>query len=132
MSTKKNCEVIESTVRHYYQAIETGKALLPFFDLSASCQLVVKIGTEAGEFYVGRDAVAAALERTTGEFRENRLESHRLLTQAIGRTGWFSDDVWWSGTGPSGTFSGVTRWSGVLVCRETEWRFVLMHVSEAV
>ena len=119
-------------MRRYYAALEAGTSLAPFFDLDGPCQPVVKIGTEAGEFDVGRAAVAAVLAKVSRELRDNRLDSRRLCLHVTGDTAWFADEVWWAGTAGGAPFAGCTRWSGVLRRRAAQWRFVLMHVSEPV
>ena len=106
--------------------------LAPFFDLDGPRQPVVKIGTEAGEFDVGRAAVAAVLAKVSRELQDNRLASRRLSVQVAGDTAWFADEVWWVGTAGGEPFAGCTRWSGVLRRRAAQWQFVLMHVSEPV
>ena len=125
-------QAVEAVVRRYYAALEAGTPLAPFFDLDGPWQPVVKIGTEAGEFDVGRAAVAAVLAKVSRELRDNRLDSRRLCLHVAGDTAWFADEVWWAGTARGAPFAGCTRWSGVLCRREAQWRFVLMHVSEPV
>ena len=132
MNVSADSPAVESVVRRYYAALEAGAPLAPFFDLDGPCQPVVKIGTEAGEFDIGRAAVAAVLAKVSHELRDNRLESRRLCLYVAGDTAWFADEVWWAGTAQGAPFAGCTRWSGVLHRRKAQWRFVLMHVSEPV
>lgn len=132
MNASADVQAVEAIVRRYFAALEAGTPLAPFFDLDGPRQLVVKIGTEAGEFDVGRAAVAAVLAEVSRELQHNRLKSRRLCVQVSGDTAWFADEVWWAGTARGAPFAGCTRWSGVLRRRNAQWRFVLMHVSEPV
>ncbi len=132
MNVSADSQAVETVVRRYYAALEAGTPLAPFFDLDGPWQPVVKIGTEAGEFDVGRAAVAAVLAKVSRELRDNRLESRRLCLHVAGDTAWFADEVWWAGTARGAPFAGYTRWSGVLRRRAAQWRFVLLHVSEPV
>ena len=132
MNVSADSQAVETVVRRYYAALEAGTPLAPFFDLDGPCQLVVKIGTEAGEFDIGRAAVAAVLAKVSCELQDNRLDSRRLCLHVAGDTAWFADEVWWAGTAQGAPFAGCTRWSGVLRRRAAQWRFVLMHVSEPV
>ena len=132
MKLSADVQAVEAVVRRYYAALEADTPLAPFFDLDGPWQPVVKIGTEAGEFDVGRAAVAAVLAKVGRELHDNRLESRGLCVQVSGETAWFADEVWWAGTARGTPFAGSTRWSGVLRCRAAQWRFVLLHVSEPV
>ncbi len=132
MNLSADSQAVEAVVRRYYAALEAGTPLAPFFDLDGPCQPVVKIGTEADEFDVGRAAAVAVLAKVSRELRDNRLESQRLCLHVASDTAWFADEVWWAGTAGGAPFAGCTRWSGVLRRRAAQWRFVLMHVSEPV
>ena len=100
MNVSADAQAVEAVVRRYYAALEAGTPLAPFFDLDGPWQPVVKIGTEAGEFDVGRAAVAAVLARVGRELWGNHLESRRLSVQVAGDTAWFADEVWWGRHGP--------------------------------
>ena len=130
MNVSADSQAVEAVVRRYYAALEAGTPLAPFFDLDGPCQPVVKIGTEAGEFDIGRAAVAAVLAKVSRELRDNRLESRRLCLHVAGDTAWFADEVWWAGTAQRRTVCGLhpLEWrapppeSAVAVCPDARVR----------
>lgn len=116
----------KARIREYYEALERGEPLFPFF---AERDGIVKHGIQ--ERLVGYDEIAEGLReqgRTTDDWR---VDSRALRT--VGGSGWahFSDEVglsWRRRTeGDRVTFD--TRWSGSLEQISGEWLFVGMHVS---
>lgn len=123
-----------ATIERYYAALRAGEPLHPFF---ADDGVVVKVGI--GERLVGPEAVASGLreqtETTDGWVVESR--DRRVGAADDGGDGadeafaWFGDDVFvgWTDTERNVRFEFETRWTGAMVRRNGEWRFVAMHVS---
>jgi len=113
-------------VTEYYQALEAGGPLTPFF---AADDSLVKFGIS--EKRVGYEAVRDGLREQTQTTHEWRVRSHDLRVTEREDYAWFTDSVEMSWTvvedGTRREFDA--RWSGTLERREDTWQFVSMHVS---
>ncbi|SNZ03895.1 SnoaL-like domain-containing protein [Natronoarchaeum philippinense] len=113
------------TIGEYYDALQSGDPLAPFF----SDRATVKFGV--GESLFGADEIRAALREQTATTEDWQVDSTRLDVTAGDGYAWFGDEVelaWTdAGTGQRWTFD--TRWSGTLERIDGEWQFVSMHVS---
>jgi len=113
-------------VTEYYQALEAGDPLAPFF---AADDSLVKFGIS--EKLVGEEAVREGLREQTQSTREWRVRSHDLRVTEREDYAWFTDSVEMAWTvvedGTRREFDA--RWSGTLERREDTWQFVSMHVS---
>lgn len=132
----------ETTIHRYYDALQAGEPLHPFF---ADDGTVVKVGI--GERLVGADAVAAGLRQQTETTQDWVVESRDLRVGIRAHSGadyrhdetgardgdfaWFWDDVRlaWRDTERKIRFDFETRWTGALWWGDGSWRFVTMHVS---
>lgn len=118
----------ESTVRTYYEALERGEPLYPFFTERDD---VVKYGIE--ERLTGYDEISEGLREQNRTTDDWRVESRAL--RVIGGEGWahFSDEVAlsWTRLPEDDRVAFDTRWSGTLELVDGEWLFVGMHVSAA-
>ena len=126
---------VERLARAYYGALEEGTDLACFYATDAAAGPlgpVVKIGSDAGEEYVGWAATERALAGVRRAFARNRLESRGRLVRVAGDVAWFYDCVWWSGEVDGRPFGSLTRWTGVCLRTTGGWRFVQVHVSEGV
>jgi hypothetical protein len=125
---------IGALVRAYYRALETGAPLSGFYatdEEAGDLGPPVKVGSGAGEVFVGCIAIAAEVARVTASFAENRLQSRGLVVRQRGDVGWFADQVWWSGRTEGKDFASLTRWTGVCLRAAAGWKLVQLHVSEA-
>lgn len=123
----RDASAVRATVLDYYEALERGEPLYPYFAEGAA---VTKFGIREALF--GYEAVAEGLReqsRSTGDWS---VESHRLRVSRDGDGAWFSDvvDLAWSAGETRRSFE--TRWSGGLRRRGEEWVFVGLHVSAPV
>jgi len=113
-------------VTEYYQALEAGDPLAPFF---AADDSLVKFGIS--EKLVGEEAVREGLREQTQSTREWRVRSHDLRVTEREDYAWFTDSVEMAWTvvedGTRREFDA--RWSGTLERREDTWQFFSMHVS---
>lgn len=125
----------EATIDRYYAALRAGEPLHPFFVDEGP---VVKVGI--GERLVGATAVAAGLRaqtRTTTawvvESRDRHVGAADATGDGTGGFAWFGDEVFlaWTETDREVRHEFETRWTGGLVERDGDWRFVSMHVSAA-
>lgn len=118
----------ESTVRAYYDALERGEQLYPFFPERDD---VVKYGIE--ERLIGYDEIAEGLREQNRTTDDWRVETRAL--RVGGGDGWahFSDEVAlsWTRLSEDDRVAFDTRWSGTLELVDGEWLFVGMHVSAA-
>ena len=113
-------------VTEYYQALEAGDPLAPFF---AADDSLVKFGIS--EKLVGEEAVREGLREQTQSTREWRVRSHDLRVTEREDYAWFTDSVEMAWTvvedGTRREFDA--RWRGTLERREDTWQFFSMHVS---
>ena len=125
-------DVVE-TIRRYYATLRAGEPIHPFFVDDGP---VVKVGI--GERIVGADAVASGLRQQTETTHDWIVESRDLHVgtgdpcgEGTDGMAWFGDDVFvaWTDTERGVRFEFETRWTGALIRRGGEWRFVSMHVS---
>lgn len=116
----------EDRIRSYYNALRRGDPLAPFF---APDDTLVKFGIS--ERLTGYEEVAAGLRDQTRTTEDWTVDSHRLRTTERGEAAWFSDDVTlaWTDRESGRRYAFDSRWSGTLVRRDGDWRFVGMHVS---
>jgi len=115
-----------ATVDDYYEALERGEPLYPYFAESPS---TTKFGI--GERLFGYEAVAEALREQTRTTEDWTVESEQLTVTERDQHAWFSDTVTlaWTDTARDERLQFDTRWSGMLERRDEEWLFVGMHVS---
>ncbi|MEF8906719.1 MAG: hypothetical protein V5A13_02560 [Haloarculaceae archaeon] len=132
---------VEGLVREYYDALEAGDPLYPYFRESPA---TVKYGLS--DTLRGYEAVAAALREQTRTTTDWAVESRNLTTgtrdepgplpegrsdddDRAAASGWFADDVFmaWTDTDQQIRYEFETRWSGTVVDGE----FAAMHVSTA-
>lgn len=118
----------ESTVRTYYEALERGEPLYPFF---VERENVVKYGI--GERLVGYDEIAEGLREQNRTTDGWRVGSRGLRVGAGDGWAYFSDEVAlsWNRLQEGDRVGFDTRWSGTLERIDGEWLFVGMHVSVA-
>ena len=116
----------EARIREYYDALEAGDPLGPFF---ADDGGVVKFGIS--ERLVGGDAVRRGLEEQTRRTDGWTVDSRALRVSDRGCHAWFSDDVAlsWRDVEAGVERRFETRWSGALEPRDGVGVFVGMHVS---
>jgi hypothetical protein len=116
----------EETTREYYEALERGEPLYPFFAESRS---TTKFGLTERLF--GYEAVAEALREQTRTTEAWDVESTRLTVTERDEHAWFSDEVElsWMDLTNHERVQCDTRWSGTLERSGEEWLFVGMHVS---
>lgn len=119
----------ESTIREYYESLERGEPLYPFF---AEREGVVKYGI--GERLVGYDEIVEGLQEQNRTTAAWRVDSRALRVDRATGLAYFSDvvELSWRDTRADERVSFDTRWSGTLESVDGEWRFVGMHVSVAV
>jgi hypothetical protein len=119
---------VEETVRTYYETLEAGEALAPFF---ADDDRTVKFGLS--ETLRGGEAVTAGLRSQTERTTDWHIESRELVVGEREAWAWFTDEVFmaWTDTERRIRYEFDTRWSGTLERRDDEWQFVAMHVSTA-
>lgn len=120
-------------VRAYYDALEGGDPLGPFF---ADGPGVVKFGLS--ERLEGGEAVAAGLSDQTRRTRDWAVESRDLTVTERDGHAWFADRVsmGWTDAERGIRFEFDTRWSGAMERTDVTtdrppWLFVGMHVSTA-
>lgn len=119
----------DARVRAYYDALEAGAPLGPFF---ADDDGVVKFGIS--ERLVGGEAVRRGLREQTRQTTSWSVDSRALRTTARECHAWFSDDVVlaWRDVDAGVRRRFETRWSGTLEARDSDDPvFVGMHVSVA-
>ena len=118
----------EARIRKYYDTLEAGDPLGPFFTDSND---VVKFGIS--ERLGGGDAVRRGLREQTDRTDDWNVDSRALRVTDRGCHAWFSDSVLlsWRDVEEGTPHSFETRWSGTLESDEGEWVFVGMHVSTA-
>lgn len=125
----------EATIRVYYEALESGEPLYPFF---ADAPSTVKFGI--GERLTGYEEIRDGLRNQTAKTDGWVADSNRLVVTERDDHAWFSDDVFmaWTDIEQGIRYEFDTRWSGTLERRHdsaddvdpaTPWRFVGMHVS---
>ena len=117
---------IEETVRSYYNALEAGDPLGPYFHDAPS---TVKVGIWGA--HRGHDAVVEALARQTAKTTDWSVTSTALETDRIGEVGWFADDLEmaWRDTETGEAHRFEARWTGTVVRSAGEWRFATLHAS---
>jgi hypothetical protein len=115
----------EETIERYYEALEAGDPLVPFFSERAT----VKFGVSESLF--GREALADGLRQQTKTTDDWEVDSRTLSVTEREAYAWFGDEVGlaWTDTGTGQRWSFDTRWSGTLERTDDEWKFVAMHVS---
>jgi len=115
----------EETVREYYEALERGDPLVPYFSEDAT----VKFGV--GESLFGADEIAAALREQTRTTEDWEVSSTGLDVTEREGFAWFGDevDLAWTDTETGQRWTFDTRWSATLERQDGEWTFVAMHVS---
>lgn len=121
-----------ATVDEYYDALQTGEPLAPFFAAErAGDDAYVKFGLS--EQLVGSDRIRAGLRSQTETTADWDVTSHSLNVAQRDRHAWFSDAVSmsWTDTERARRREFDTRWSGTLALSDDRWRFVGMHVSTA-
>lgn len=116
-------------VEEYYDALERGEPLVPFF---AERSDLVKVGIS--ERLVGTNEVSEGLRSQTATTEDWHVDSQDLRVTERERCAWFSDAVRLAWTDrETGTRHGFdSRWSGTLERPDrpdAEWAFVGMHVS---
>jgi type II secretory pathway component PulJ len=126
-------EGVAALARAYYEALEQGAPLAPFYATDAEAGdlgPVLKVGSGEGEVFRGAGAVRAEVQRVGAAFARNRLESRALQARARHDLGWFFDLVWWSGESEGAPFASLTRWTGVCLRLPGGWKLLQLHVSE--
>ncbi len=122
----------EDVVRDYYEALQRGEPLYPYFAEGD--------GTWKGAIsthYEGYDAVAEALRDQTRTTDDWTVESRALSVTERDEFATFADQVRmeWTATADGTRNEFDTRWSGTLVPvgegAERDWAFETMHVSVA-
>jgi hypothetical protein len=119
----------EARIEEYYDALEAGDPLGPFF---ADNDGVVKFGIS--ERLVGGDAVRQGLREQTERTADWDVDSGALRVTDRDCHAWFSDSVVlsWRDTEAGTSYTFETRWSGALEARgDSKPVFVGMHVSTA-
>ena len=126
----------ETVVRDYYDTLQSGEPLSPYFLEDES---TVKFGIN--ESLYGFEAISEALREQTATTEEWTIESEHLVVTERNGSATFADEVTmaWTDTEDDDRRRFETRWSGTLV--ETarseaavdahEWLFATMHVSAA-
>lgn len=109
----------ETRIEAYYDALEAGDPLVPFF---ASDDTVVKFGIS--EVLTGGAAVARGLREQTERTTNWSVDSRSLRITERDRYAWFSDDVGlaWRDLTTGDRHEFETRWSGTLERRTTNDR----------
>lgn len=115
-------------VREYYESLERGEPLYPYF---VEADDVVKFGVS--ETLVGYDAVAEGLREQSRTTTDWTVESTDLRVLETDESTAFADAVRlaWTDTDEEERYEFETRWSGTLTRRDEEWLFAGMHVSVA-
>ena len=123
--TGEDADSAADTVEAYYEALEAGEPLGPFF---AEDPDVAKFGL--WEFLDGYDSVVTGLADQTATTEDWSVVSDDLQVAERESYAWFTDVVALSWTDADGTDHDYdTRWSGALERGGGGWRFVSMHVS---
>ncbi|EMA36797.1 DUF3225 domain-containing protein [Halobiforma nitratireducens] len=138
-------EAAEAVVLEYYEALERGDPLAPYFLESES---TVKFGI--GESLFGSETVADALRTQTETTTDWTVGSHHLVVEERDGFATFADEVTiaWTDVDTGEDREFESRWSGTLVKTESRrepkpedvtgsdtdpdapsWRFATMHVS---
>ncbi|MES3161128.1 MAG: nuclear transport factor 2 family protein [Halorubrum sp.] len=121
-----------STVREYYDALQTGDPLAPYFAAEHGGEdAFVKFGIS--ERLVGSEQIRTGLRSQTETTTKWTVTSHALRVCERGTHAWFSDTVsmGWTSTESGERYEFDTRWSGTLTESSDRWEFVGMHVSTA-
>jgi hypothetical protein len=121
----------ETTITEYYDALETGGPLGPYFaEERTDDDSFVKFGIS--ERLVGAAEIRAGLRRQTETTTDWVVTSQALRVCEREQSAWFSDRVSmaWTNTETGTRREFDTRWSGTLEDRDG-WQFVGMHVSTA-
>lgn len=115
-----------SVVRDYYEALERGEPLSPFF---AKREDVVKYGIR--ERLVGDDEIAEGLLEQTNTTADWHVDSRSLRVSGGNEWAYFTDLVRlsWRRLPEDDRVRFDSRWSGCLERIDGEWLFVGMHVS---
>ena len=118
----------EARIREYYDTLEAGDSLGPFF---ADGNGIVKFGIS--ERLSGGEAVRQGLREQTERTDDWNVDSRALRVNDRGCHAWFSDSVVlsWRDIEEETRHSFETRWSGALESTDGEGVFVGMHVSTA-
>lgn len=118
----------EARIEAYYDALEAGDPLGPFF---AKGEDVVKFGIS--ERLVGGAEIRRGLREQTERTADWTVDSRDLRVTTRECHAWFSDAVGlaWRDIETGTRHSFETRWSGTLETREGAPVFVGMHVSTA-
>jgi len=118
----------EDAVRNYYEALQRGEPLYPYFAETESAWKGA-ISTH----YEGYDAVAEALREQTRTTDDWTVESRALSVRERASFATLTDEVHlaWTTTEDGTRHAFDTRWSGTLVPggEERDWAFEVLHVS---
>ena len=135
---KVNLEAEKTTVKENIdqipQAIET-EDMDTFSALMAHDPDMVNFGTDAGERWVGWDAMKASMEQQFAAFEDSKvsIRNQVIKVRDSGQVAWFSEIMDWSTMtqGQQVDLKGI-RLTGILEKQNDKWKFVQLHFSVGV